>query len=146
MPQVKDGSVKDGWFLNQAKDADNNPRPLSLGTVAFKAGQKRFVPARLRLESRFTNQAFEKALANGNLKAIGAEEKAPVVAMPAPPPPSDDPPPPPEDPPIEEPKVMTRSELMSMNKDELVAMCQEKGLNDSGSKSKLADRILVSQE
>lgn len=68
MPQVRDKTLQDEWYVNQAKTADGTLRPLSLGTITFKPGQERFIHARARAESRSTNQAFEQALANGSLK------------------------------------------------------------------------------
>lgn len=74
MPQVKNDNVVDGFYKNTAVNAEGQPRPLSLVTVSFKPGQVRFVPARMRLESRSVNNAFEQALASGNL--IGPTTKA----------------------------------------------------------------------
>lgn len=83
MPQVK-ADIKDNWYVNQAKDAEGKPRELSLGTVTFAPGQERFVSAQLLLESRFTNDSFQKALDSGNLAVKGAKKAEPKPEPPKP--------------------------------------------------------------
>lgn len=99
MPQVKsDLEIVDGWYKNVAP----GPRTLGLGTITFLGDQVRFVPAKRRLESRYVNDCFLKALANGHLvgprpendfdrpaptvvaETPAVEEKIPVVIAAAP--------------------------------------------------------------
>jgi len=142
MPQVKDKTLKDAWYVNVAKGPDGKSRPLSLGTISFKPDQERFVSARARAESRYTHQEFEKALANGNLRVKG--EVTPVV--------------------VEEKVVVkdevipvvvkdevktggrSRSDLQAMTKDEIIILAREKNLDTTGSKAQLIDRVLVATE
>lgn len=66
MPQVKT-KIESAWYVNQAKDVDGKPRPLTLGTITFAPEQKRFIEARVLLESRHNHERFMTALGNGNL-------------------------------------------------------------------------------
>lgn len=83
MPQVK-ANIVDGWYRNDSKDAQGNPRTWSAATLSFKPGEVRFVPARARLESRSVNQAFEVALAKGLLVGPAATAAMDGAAAPEP--------------------------------------------------------------
>ena len=150
MPQVKNSTVKDGWYVNQAKDRGGKPRALSLGAVmTMKPGAERHFKAVNISESRATHQAFLAALANGNLvpkggapKAVEVVEEVKVADVPII-----------DQKTVEEAEVgevveetLTRSDLQSMNKASLVDMAEGMGLDDDGTKNELIDRILVSQD
>lgn len=158
MPQVKDNTIKDAWYENKAKDGDGKPRLLNLGTLTLKPGQRRFVRARSRLESRFTNQAFVDALANGNLAVVTSEPAQKAETQKAEPKVRIEP---------HEPREMevekgdqivvekvpvstagnrTRSEFQAMGKDELIVLAKEKGLETTGSKNQIIDRLIVAAE
>lgn len=78
MPQVRK-EIADHWYLNSAQDANGQPKPLTLGTITFGPGQRRFVASRILLESRHTLQSFETALANGRLSVVSGGEVAAVA-------------------------------------------------------------------
>jgi hypothetical protein len=137
MPQVKDKMLKDEWYVNVAKGPDGKSRPLSLGTISFKPDQERFVSARARAESRYTHQEFEKALANGNLKIKGAVVKV------VPPAPEVVTPPPPAETSTPTTGGRSRTDLQAMPKDTLITLAKELGLDDTGTKTQLIDRIVV---
>ena len=80
MPQVKNPQIQAGWYTNRAVDDKGQPRALSLGTVSFRPGQRKHVPAHLLAESRSTHDAFVRAVAGGKLVADAAGEKPVVVA------------------------------------------------------------------
>lgn len=61
MPQVKDQNIVDGWYKNASG------RPWAAATISFDVGRVKFVPARVRQESRSVNTAFERALASGDM-------------------------------------------------------------------------------
>ena len=81
MPQVK-SNVESAWYVNRAEDVEGEPRSLTLGTITFAPGQKRFIEARVLLESRHTHERFCTALDNGNLAFGRVEETKPVVDEP----------------------------------------------------------------
>jgi hypothetical protein len=146
MPQVRDKILKDGWYVNQAKNSEGKPRPLSLGAVmTMKPGAKKHFKASDIQQSRATHTAFVAALANGNLVAEGGEVKQ---APPAPEPVVEEPPvvvdPPTPEEPVDE--TLTRSDLQSMNKTSLIELAEGMGLDIEGTKAEIVDRILVNQE
>lgn len=150
MPQVIK-KVESGWFKNVAKNAYGNPRPLTLGaTMSFKPGQERFLRASVLTQSRATMQAFENALARGNLVEVKAgvePEVEPVVEEPVVEPVVEEPEVEIREPAVEEPVAPpNRSELQSMNKAALVDMAKDMDIDDGGTKSEIIDRIIVSAE
>jgi len=80
MPQVKNPQIVAGWYTNKAVDAQGQPRALSLGTVSFKPGQHKHVPAHLLAEARSTHDAFVRALAGGKL--VADDQAPPVIEKP----------------------------------------------------------------